>query len=113
MHETPPQDWRTRAACRTAPVELFITVGDERDDPFYPPSDALVFCNNCQVRTECLAHALEHNEVGVWGGTTEYQRRQLRRERDRERCPNCGSNDLIYESSIELCLSCGMSWRII
>ena len=113
MHVTPPKDWRSRAACKNAPIEVFITVGDDEDDPFYPPDEALMFCNTCSVRTECLGYALEHGEVGVWGGTTEYQRRQLKRERERERCPGCGSLDLIYEHNIELCLSCGMSWRII
>jgi WhiB family redox-sensing transcriptional regulator len=34
------------------------------------------------VRTECLAHALDHRvEFGVWGGMTERQRRALLRAR--------------------------------
>ena len=34
------------------------------------------------MRTECLAHALDHRvEFGVWGGMTERQRRALLRAR--------------------------------
>jgi hypothetical protein len=111
MAATPP-NWPD-AACRDAPLDLFITLGDEDDEPAYPPVAAVVFCNSCRYRVECLAWAVENDEVGVWGGTSSYQRRQLTRERDRVRCPGCGAADLIYEHTIELCLSCGMSWRII
>jgi WhiB family redox-sensing transcriptional regulator len=35
----------------------------------------------CPVRGECLAYALEHDErFGIWGGLSERQRRQLKRE---------------------------------
>ncbi len=109
-HEVHP-DW-PRAKCVGAPLWLFVTPDDVPDPP-YPPTEAMVYCNACPIRVECLAYAIAHNEVGVWGVTTEYQRRQLNRSIDRERCPGCGTNDLIYENTIELCLSCGMSWRII
>lgn len=40
------------------------------------------FCATCPVRTECLAHALDHRiEFGVWGGMTERERRILLRSR--------------------------------
>ncbi|GLZ28000.1 hypothetical protein Lesp02_01900 [Lentzea sp. NBRC 105346] len=39
-------------------------------------------CLPCPVRTECLAHALDHRiEFGVWGGMTERERRQVLRTR--------------------------------
>jgi WhiB family redox-sensing transcriptional regulator len=35
-------------------------------------------CMACEVRTECLEYALEHEEVhGVWGGLSYPQRRRL------------------------------------
>lgn len=104
--------WRDRAACKNAPVELFIRP-DGVDDPYYPSPAAQAFCDMCRVKVECLGWATEHNEVGVWGGTTEYQRNQLKREMERSKCPSCGSDDLIYENTIELCLACGISWHII
>jgi WhiB family redox-sensing transcriptional regulator len=34
----------------------------------------------CPVKKECLAHALNHDErFGVWGGTSERERRRLRK----------------------------------
>ena len=44
--------------------------------------EAREFCRTCPVRTECLAHALDQRiEFGVWGGTTERERRAMLRGR--------------------------------
>jgi hypothetical protein len=54
-------------------------------DVFFPPSEedaalALGFCAGCDIREMCLAWALKNRErYGVWGGTTEQQRRRLQR----------------------------------
>ncbi len=38
-------------------------------------------CFGCPVRAECLAYALDQNEVfGVWGGTDPDERKQLRED---------------------------------
>ncbi len=38
-------------------------------------------CEVCEVRAECLEFALATNqEAGIWGGTTEEERRALRKE---------------------------------
>jgi WhiB family redox-sensing transcriptional regulator len=42
--------------------------------------DALRLCAACQVVEECLAHALDAGEQGIWGGTTARQRRAMRRK---------------------------------
>ena len=69
-------DWHQRAACRGAGPGLFFPV---RTDG--PPVAALAYCEECTVRSECLASALEmpSSTVGVWGGTTGRGRRGLRR----------------------------------
>ena len=38
-------------------------------------------CASCQVREECLAHALRwpFEKHGIWGGTSERERRVMRR----------------------------------
>jgi WhiB family redox-sensing transcriptional regulator len=37
-------------------------------------------CDSCPVRAQCLQFALETNqEAGIWGGTSEEERRRLRR----------------------------------
>jgi WhiB family redox-sensing transcriptional regulator len=38
-------------------------------------------CCQCPVTTECLEFALETNQdTGIWGGTSEEERRQIRRD---------------------------------
>ena len=40
---------------------------------------AKAVCTGCPVRAECLEHALAHDErYGVWGGTSERERRRLK-----------------------------------
>ena len=42
---------------------------------------AKAVCGDCTVREECLAFAITTNqEFGVWGGTSEEERRVLRRQ---------------------------------
>ncbi|WP_394425765.1 WhiB family transcriptional regulator [Streptomyces sp. SGAir0957] len=67
--------WWERAACRTAdPEELFVEGAAQ--------TGAKRICGACEVRTECLSHALDQRiEHGVWGGMTERERRALLRRR--------------------------------
>ena len=37
-------------------------------------------CSTCPVIAECLAHALDHEAWGVWGGTTPNERVRLRKQ---------------------------------
>lgn len=106
-------DWKRRAACKDASPEIFITPGDFDDEPSYPPREARVYCDLCPVKPECLQYGIESNAIGVWGGTSSYQRRQLTRDRGRVKCPGCGSPDIINEHGVELCIACGVSWHII
>lgn len=67
-------DWHHLAACREADPNLFFP---ERGVDIRP---AIAICQQCAVRNECLDHALTHREVhGIWGGTSERQRRVMRR----------------------------------
>ncbi|HET6919853.1 MAG TPA: WhiB family transcriptional regulator [Jiangellaceae bacterium] len=45
------------------------------------PHAAIRICADCPVRVECLQHALDNDEAGVWGGTTERERRRMRARR--------------------------------
>lgn len=36
-------------------------------------------CAGCPVRDECLSWGLAHDELGVWGGTTDDDRQAMRR----------------------------------
>jgi WhiB family redox-sensing transcriptional regulator len=75
------RDWRDRAACLTEDPELFFPVGTTSDEDIYKIIDAKAICTRCEVRTKCLAWALENGmSHGIWGGMTEDERRALKRE---------------------------------
>ena len=64
--------WHDEAPCREVGTDGFIVErgGSYRRD----------LCADCAVRQECLEAALADPElVGLWGGTTERERRELRR----------------------------------
>jgi WhiB family redox-sensing transcriptional regulator len=70
-----PFAWMEDAECKGMDPELFFPVrGDTAGR-----NAALAACAECMVRERCLEHAMAHNEkVGIWGGTTERQRRLIR-----------------------------------
>lgn len=68
--------WMNDGNCRNHPPEVFF------------PSDgvgvtiAQKICSTCPVKEPCLAYALEHRiDHGVWGGTSERQRRRILKHR--------------------------------
>lgn len=66
-------DWTPKAACRGANTEIFYP---QRGDSELPAKQV---CRGCQVKTECLTYALASAEkIGVWGQSSERQRRLLR-----------------------------------
>lgn len=69
--------WQLDAFCSQTDPEAFFP---ERGDS---PKDAKSICMMCPVREECLEFALENDErLGIWGGTSERERRVIRKERD-------------------------------
>lgn len=97
--------WQDGAPCETSPVDF---VPDEETEAGLTAAQQV--CNACSVRTRCLAWAMLHGAEGYWGGTSTYQRAQLRRVRTRAKCPLCLSTALVYADPHELCLACGVSW---
>jgi WhiB family transcriptional regulator, redox-sensing transcriptional regulator len=70
--------WRKRAACQGVDVETFYPATEDEEDA----AAAKAICSGCPVRQPCLEHALVHRErEGVWGGTTERERRRIVRQR--------------------------------
>lgn len=68
--------WMDQAACRHIDADLFFPARGESLEA------AIAVCTECPVRAHCLAYALTNGErYGVWGGTSEKQRRQIRAER--------------------------------
>lgn len=77
-----PMPWADQAACRGVNPELFFPAQHT------PSGEAKAVCATCPVATECLDYALDNREVfGVWGGTSEKQRRLIRRDRRRTAAP--------------------------
>lgn len=75
---SPDRSWQLRAACRTSDAELFFAVDAES------VGAALAVCDACEVRAPCLALAMVNREhFGVWGGTTETERRRVFRQQRR------------------------------
>lgn len=67
--------WQTRAACRGSGPSNYVTDRGTSTDA------ARATCARCEVRTDCLAFALADPSLeGVWGGTSDRERRQLRRD---------------------------------
>jgi WhiB family redox-sensing transcriptional regulator len=82
---TPTADWRSRSACLDENPELFFPVGTT-GPAVAQVDEAKSICGGCEVRSECLAWALEENQDhGVWGGLSEDERRSLRRRNARTR----------------------------
>ena len=78
-HDWDVDDWRVHAACRDTEPDLFFPVGTT--GPAVEQIDsAKAVCRQCPVQVACLEFALATNqEAGVWGGTSEEERRKLRK----------------------------------
>jgi WhiB family transcriptional regulator, redox-sensing transcriptional regulator len=72
-------DWRKVAACRHTEPDLFFPIGTT--GPAVDQIDAAKrVCFACEALEPCLEFALATNqESGVWGGTSEEERRKLRK----------------------------------
>lgn len=68
--------WHHGAACAGMPTTWWFS---DTDTPQY--RHAMVHCWRCPVRPQCAQHAFTYPEAfGIWGGTTEYDRRTVRRQ---------------------------------
>lgn len=68
----PSAAWVTDALCAETDPEVFFPGKGQS------PNDAKKVCRRCAVSEECLIYALVAGQKdGVWGGTTERQRRKM------------------------------------
>lgn len=71
-----PVEWQSQARCSEVDPEIFFP---ERGGS---SKAARAVCSQCDVRMQCLEYALNNKEqFGIWGGTSERERRRLRKER--------------------------------
>lgn len=67
-------DYAQLARCHPNPDAMFVKGADQ--------NHVKQICLPCQIRTECLADALNHRiRFGVWGGMTERERKALLKRR--------------------------------
>lgn len=110
----------------TAWMERGNCVGTVDPEDFFPErggvvtKEARLACVSCPVQAECLQYALDHDELGYWGGFTENQRQHMpggRRDPSRRGpksddavCrnghPRNEANTLIRKNGKRLCRDC-------
>ena len=81
--------WWNMAACRSADPELFFPISSTGAGEAHV-ARAKAVCARCPIRQRCLDYAIDsHQAFGVWGGTSEDERRRIaaRRRRQLERVP--------------------------
>ena len=65
-------NWKHMGACAGEDPSLFFPISNQSD------LAAKRLCAQCLVRAQCLDTALRDNELGVWGGTNERERRRIK-----------------------------------
>ncbi len=74
------ESWREAAACRDSEPEIFFPTGTT-GPALEQIANAKAICSTCVVKQACLEYAVTTNQDdGVWGGTSEDERRQIRRK---------------------------------
>ncbi len=78
---TTSRAWRSKAACRDKPLDLFFPTAT--CGPLYAAqvAAAKAVCRRCPVVAACLTDALAHTPYGVAGGLTEDERSAARTSR--------------------------------
>jgi WhiB family redox-sensing transcriptional regulator len=79
---------RQKPLCADADPELFYPIevesrlsarGTVVSAKYLDERAAKKICNQCPLQMACLKYALENSEYGIWGGTSETERANLRR----------------------------------
>lgn len=79
-------DWRHLSACLDEDADLFFPIGKTGPQVLRQIEEAKAVCRRCAVREECLDWAImSGQEHGVWGGTSEDERRRIKRRAARAR----------------------------
>jgi WhiB family redox-sensing transcriptional regulator len=78
-----PENWREVGSCRDSDPNLFYPLGRGRS-ALEQTEVAKLVCRACPSREPCLTFALAtRQDLGIWGGTSPEDRRELIRGRRR------------------------------
>jgi WhiB family redox-sensing transcriptional regulator len=73
-------EWIKEGACLPFSPDIFLPEPDDKGAERL----AKRICAECIVKSECLSYALDnHIKVGIYGGTSPKERRNINRERQR------------------------------
>lgn len=64
-------EWKQQGKCKDYDQRIFFS------EQHQIIQEAIQVCSGCKVKKECLDYAIANHEHGVWGGTTERQRRLM------------------------------------
>jgi WhiB family redox-sensing transcriptional regulator len=71
-------DWMQQAHCKETETRVFFIYREDKDQR-QRREHAYEICRWCPVKADCLEYAIVNNEIGIWGGTTDQERRRMRR----------------------------------
>jgi len=83
--------WRSEAACAGMDPALFFDDHPKRSHKTTRTLTAIDICSACPVRAACLQDALDHDDHGIRGGLTTYERRRLYGRARLMACAVCGT----------------------
>lgn len=119
-----PEAWMTdpNRSCVGLDPNLFFRPLREQG-PYDPDWDmaARAVCWTCPFRQECAEYAMVHHLEGVWGGTTDEQRRSIKRRRQlgtTKECTKCGSDEIgprfkaREKANHMICGECGTEFKL-
>jgi WhiB family transcriptional regulator, redox-sensing transcriptional regulator len=69
--------WMSRGACRGEDPGLFFPLS-ESGSSLRQIERARAICRRCPVLTTCLPYAIDTHQEGIWGATTDDERRAIR-----------------------------------
>jgi len=78
---TPKFTGKGNPTCAEVDPEIFFPERGAVTNGALSIKAAKSLCQTCPYTFECLEWALSHSEMGIWGGTTERERRRLKRSR--------------------------------
>jgi WhiB family redox-sensing transcriptional regulator len=71
-------DWQQQGLCKRYQPEVFYSPDGERGAPkARREAAAKAICSRCKVVDACLQWALDQREEGIWGGTTDKERKRM------------------------------------
>lgn len=73
------EEWRVQAGCLGLSADMFFPPERGTTGTSWSPEPAKAVCAKCPVRRECLDYVLNlpNSSPGVWGGTSERERRRM------------------------------------